>query len=116
MVAIRRFVCIKKIRPLIFIKLLLSIFVTTQILLFFQIILKICVFRETVSKLIFNSISLTYFIIMSLFTFNSMKSFRKTIERFDNELVINLPLSIDCSMYNIFLCFEYSVANFSLQM
>ena len=72
---------LKKIIPLIFIKLLLSIFVTTQILVFFQIILKICVFRETVSKLIFNSISLTYFIIMSLFTFNSMKSFRKTIDK-----------------------------------
>ena len=32
-------------------------------------------------KLIFNSISLTYFIIMSLFTVNSMKSFRKTIDK-----------------------------------
>ena len=39
--------------------------------------------------------------IMFIFTFNSM-NFDKNLMRFDNELVINLVLSINCNMQDIF--------------
>ena len=55
-------------------------------------------FKKTVAILIFNSTCFTFFIIMSEFAFNSMNSSEILLTRFDNELAINLALSINCNM------------------
>ena len=47
----------------------------------FMYSLQFFMFKKTVAILIFNSKSLAFFIIMSLFTFNSMYFLRKIIDR-----------------------------------
>ena len=60
------------------------------------------VFKKTVGILIFNSKRVRFFIIMFVFTFNSMNFFRKLIDKFDNEPAINFVLSINSNMEDIF--------------
>ena len=57
---------------------------------------------KPVAIFIFSSTNLTFFIIVSVFTFNFMNSFRKIIVKFDNDLAIYLALSINCNLYDIF--------------
>ena len=64
--------------------------------------LKFFVFNKTVTILIFYSVSFTFFNIVPVLAFSFMNSFRKIMTKFDNELAINLALSINCSMYGIF--------------
>ena len=53
---------------------------------------------KTVAILIFSSTYFTFSIIALAFTFDSMNSFRRLLTKFDNELVMNLALSVICKM------------------
>ena len=56
--------------------------------------LKVCIFKKTVAILIPNSTSFSFFIFISMFTFNFTNFFRKSINDhiWDNFFVISSPL------------------------
>ena len=88
-----RFICTK-----ISIKLFLIVLVAIQTFVFYQIVIKVCVFKKAVAICLFNYESFTFLIVVSVFTFNLMNAFTKLLTRFDNELAINLALSTNFSL------------------
>ena len=56
-------------------------FLNRYIFAFYSIIFKVCVFKKTVAIFIFNFASFTFFIIISVFTFNFLNYFRKTNDK-----------------------------------